>query len=85
MVPELPSKIIMNTWVFPNADFGGDPSLNEYPFHTEYEWFRYYKWNGETEYPCADPASCLAPEDLDCAKNNPEDGVEYIGPCERPE
>jgi beta-glucanase (GH16 family) len=74
-VPELPSKIIMNTWVFPNSDFGGNPALNTYPFTTEYEWFRYYKWDGEVHYPCANPPACLDPTDLDYSKNNSEDGI----------
>jgi beta-glucanase (GH16 family) len=74
-VPELPSKIFMNTWVFPNADFGGDPQLNEYPFSTEYEWFRFYKWDGEVTYPCSGAPSCLDESDLDYSKNNPDDGI----------
>ena len=42
---------------------------------TEYEWFRFYKWNQDSTYPCATPPSCLPAEDLDESKNNADDGL----------
>ena len=50
----------MNLWIFAMAGgFGGDPTRNQYPMAAEYEWFRFYKWDQETRYPCADPPGCL--------------------------
>jgi len=72
-IPDLPSKIMMNLWIFPSAAFGGDPNNNVYPFASEYDWFRFYKWNEETQYPCEPTPTCLSPDDLDQAKNNPND------------
>lgn len=41
---------MMNAWI-PNDtiqdDFGGNKSGNVYPLITEYDWFRYYQWDGE--------------------------------------
>lgn len=74
-IPELSTKIMMNLWW---GSFGGDGANNEYPLVTEYEWFRFYKWDMETTYPM-DPAM-LPQTDLDGAKNNTEDGITYIPP-----
>jgi beta-glucanase (GH16 family) len=75
-VPERSAKILMNLWVFAIAGgFGGDPTRNTYPLSSEYDWFRFYKWNGDDRYPCAAPPACLPPEDLDRSKNNPDDGL----------
>jgi hypothetical protein len=60
--------------------FGGDPALNVYPIAGQYDWFRFYKWNQETTYPCANTPSCLPEEDLKLAKNNPNDGLPDIRP-----
>lgn len=81
-VPEKSAKIMMNLWVFnASAAFGGkDIQNNEYPMHTEYEWFRFYKWNGDDQYPCASmDASCLPAEDRDLSSNNPCDGLPQSG------
>jgi beta-glucanase (GH16 family) len=75
-IPEKSAKIIMNLWVFAIAGgFGGDPTRNQYPMAAEYDWFRFYKWNQETKYPCADAPACLPPEDRNKSKNNPDDGL----------
>ncbi len=74
-VPEKSAKIMMNLWIFPSNAFGGDPSLNTYPMTTEYEWFRFYKWNNDQQYPCPNPPTCLPTEDKDASKNNPDDGL----------
>jgi hypothetical protein len=74
-VPDKSAKIIMNLWVFEGAGFGGDPTRNVYPMSSEYEWFRYYKWDNETTYPCPNPPACLPAADLNRSKNNPEDGL----------
>ncbi|HEX2882543.1 MAG TPA: family 16 glycosylhydrolase [Polyangiaceae bacterium] len=76
-IPDMSGKIMMNLWA---GAFGGDPNANEYPIATEYDWFRFYKWDMETTYPVADPATNLPATDKDGSKNNPEDGVEDIPP-----
>jgi len=80
-IPDLPTKIMMNLWIFTGGGFGG-PRIgsNQYPFHSEYDWFRFYKWDGEKQYPClAMDQSCLQPDDLYLAGNNPCDGIEQQG------
>merc|ERR1712227_746342 len=65
-VPDLPGKIMMNLWIFgPTADFGGKEIWNNrYPTTAEYDWFRFYQWDGESEYPCAGMGtSCLTADD----------------------
>lgn len=51
-IPDNPTTIIMNFWI-PNDDiqdsFGGNKARNIYPMTTEYDWFRYYRWDGETD------------------------------------
>lgn len=47
-IPNNPTSIMMNTWI-PNDEiqdhFGGNKAGNTYPLVTEYDWFRYYKWD----------------------------------------
>jgi beta-glucanase (GH16 family) len=49
-IPELASKIMMNFWI-PNDQiqnaFGGNKAKNVYPMVAEYDWFRYYTWDGK--------------------------------------
>jgi hypothetical protein len=41
---------------------------------SEYDWFRFYKWNEETMYPCTPTPDCLPAEDKHVnSKNNPEE------------
>lgn len=69
-VPKLSAKIMMNLWVFSGGAFG-DGVNNKFPFHSTYDWFRFYKSANETKYPCADVA-CLDPADkTTSAQNNP--------------
>jgi hypothetical protein len=76
-IPEKSAKIIMNLWVFAIAGgFGGDPTRNQYPMAAEYEWFRFYRWNQDNRYPCADTPGCLPAEDRNKSKNNPDDGLQ---------
>eukprot|EP00929_Paragymnodinium_shiwhaense_P064588 TRINITY_DN3237_c0_g1_i1.p1 TRINITY_DN3237_c0_g1~~TRINITY_DN3237_c0_g1_i1.p1 ORF type:complete len:603 (-),score=97.36 TRINITY_DN3237_c0_g1_i1:144-1952(-) len=80
--PDKSCKIMMNTWIFgPGSGFGGwEKHNNRYPMRTEYEYFRFYKWNEETEYPCDDMGpSCLTEDDHYLATNNPCDGIEQKG------
>lgn len=80
-IPKLSTKIVMNLWIFPTKDLGGgDPAQNVYPIAGQYDWFRFYKWNQETTYPCANTPSCLSEDDLKLAKNNPNDGLPDIRP-----
>jgi beta-glucanase (GH16 family) len=76
-IPTESTKIMMNLWW---GSFGGDAANNQYPLTTQYEWFRFYKWNMDDTYPCYPTPGCLPQTDLDGAKNNPEDGVTYIPP-----
>lgn len=70
MIPNKSAKIMMSMWVFGGSyAFGGvDGDLNMYPFTAEYDFFRFYKQDGET-YPM-DPAA-LPAEDKNKSKNNP--------------
>jgi beta-glucanase (GH16 family) len=75
-LPERAGHIVMNLWIFAIAGgFGGDPTRNAYPLTSEYEWFRFYRWDGEKTYPCAPAPACLPADDLDKSKNNPADGL----------
>jgi beta-glucanase (GH16 family) len=76
-IPQHSAKILMNLWIFSIANgFGGaDPGRNVYPMTAEYEWFRFYKWDREDRYPCANPPACLPAEDKRKSKNNPADGL----------
>jgi beta-glucanase (GH16 family) len=76
-VPEMSTKIMMNLWIFTGGAFGGSQIYNnEYPFHSEYEYFRFYKWDGDDKYPCADLTnSCLTEDDRYLDGNNPCDGI----------
>mmetsp|Transcript_5965 Transcript_5965/g.14164 ORF Transcript_5965/g.14164 Transcript_5965/m.14164 type:complete len:479 (+) Transcript_5965:71-1507(+) len=81
-IPDRAAKIMMNLWIFDTGyHFGGGQGYNNrYPMTSEYEYFRFYKWDGETQYPCAGlGTSCLTPDDLYLSKNNPCDGIEQVG------
>jgi hypothetical protein len=45
-----------------------------YPLTSVYEYFRFYKQNGET-YPCTNTPSCLAAADTAFSKNNVNETV----------
>lgn len=74
-IPDKSAKIMMNLWVFDGTGFGGNPLENVYPFTAEYDWFRFYKLDTETTYPCSPTPDCLPAEDKDGSKNNAEDGI----------
>ena len=81
-IPDLPGKFMMNLWIYNDTeDFGGkEGQNNRYPMTAEYEWFRFYQWNGESTYPCAGlGTSCLTADDMYLTKNNPCDGIEQQG------
>ena len=81
-VPTLSTKLMANLWVFAAPfDFGGPLGANnQLPFRAEYDFIRFYKWDNDSEYPCADmSASCLKPEDVDLTGNNACDGVAFTG------
>jgi len=94
-VPDMAGKIMMSLWVFGDGYwFGGlEGDNNVYPIQVEYDWFRYYQWNKDAEYPCADltavTPSCLTTNDLWLSANNPCDGIGQNGRecnavCEHP-
>jgi len=80
-VPEKSTKIMMNLWIFTGGNFGGHQIYNnQYPMHSEYEYFRFYKWDGDKHYPCADATdSCLTEDDKYLSANNPCDGIKQEG------
>eukprot|EP00929_Paragymnodinium_shiwhaense_P060149 TRINITY_DN3006_c0_g1_i1.p1 TRINITY_DN3006_c0_g1~~TRINITY_DN3006_c0_g1_i1.p1 ORF type:complete len:609 (-),score=97.34 TRINITY_DN3006_c0_g1_i1:239-1852(-) len=80
-IPDKSCKIMMNTWVFSGGRFGGwHKENNRYPLRTEYEYFRFYKWDQDTLYPCHDMRpSCLTEDDHFLATNNPCDGLKQQG------
>jgi beta-glucanase (GH16 family) len=81
-IPELSAKIMMNLWIFNNTAAFGGPDLenNMYPMTSEYEWFRFYKWDQEDTYPCtAMNESCLSADDTNLSSNNPCDGISAAG------
>jgi beta-glucanase (GH16 family) len=82
-VSEESAKVMMNLWIFNNTcNFGGPCTALDYPIWSEYDWFRFYKWNEEDTYPCSPTPGCLPDSDLDGAKNNPSDGVPNVmSPC----
>ncbi|CAE7378508.1 licB, partial [Symbiodinium sp. CCMP2456] len=47
-IPDKSAKVMMNLWIFgPKANFGGRQiDNNRYPMTSEYDWFRFYKWDG---------------------------------------
>jgi len=76
-IPDKAGKIMMNLWVFgPRASFGGKHiDNNRYPLVAEYDYIRFYKWDGDKNYPCPDFGSgCLTQEDMYLSGNNPCDG-----------
>jgi len=79
--PDKSCKIMLNTWIFTGGGFGGGAvHNNRYPMVTEYEYFRFYKWNGDKNYPCADfSTKCLDKDDMYLSTNNPCDGIPQQG------
>lgn len=76
------AKIMMNLWVFNSSvAFGGkDLANNQYPLKSSYDWFRFYRADIDSNYPCeAMNESCLAAEDLNLSSNNPCDGLPSTG------
>jgi endo-1,3-1,4-beta-glycanase ExoK len=81
-IPDKSGKIMMNLWVFGETyGFGGPHGENNvYPMQAEYDWFRFYRWNGETQYPCDGlSTSCLTDDDKYLSSNNPCDGIPQVG------
>eukprot|EP00913_Durusdinium_trenchii_P010852 g10181.t1 len=53
---------------------------NRYPMTSEYDWFRFYKWDDEPGgYPCIGSDSCLTQDDRYLDGNNPCDGQPMQG------
>jgi len=79
-IPDKAGKIMMNLWIFGTGyHFGGKKGKNNRydDFHTEYEWFRFYKYNGDKKYPCPGlKPDCLSNDDKYFSSNNPCDGLE---------
>ncbi len=80
-IPEKSAKFIMNLWIFAGGGFGGtEGANNQYPMHSEYDWVRFYRWDGDTQYPCDGMSTaCLTADDLTLSANNPCDGIPQTG------
>ncbi|CAE8713316.1 unnamed protein product [Polarella glacialis] len=84
-VPDKSAKIMMNLWIYhdakPFVPFGGKHLHNDrFPMQCEYDWFRFYKWDGDHHYPPADMSSkSLTEDDMYLTSNNPCDGIPQIG------
>jgi len=81
-IPTLSTKIVLNLWIFSDlAKFGGkEIHNNHYPLEAECDWIRFYKWNGEDTYPCADlGTTCLTEDDWYLTSNNPCDRIRQTG------
>jgi len=80
-IPDMSTKVMMNLWVYVGAKFGGKEIWNNrYPMQAEYDWFRFYKWDGDKEYPCRSmDRQCLTDDDMYLASNNPCDGIPQRG------
>ncbi len=72
-IPTKSAKIMMNLWIFGSSAAFGDPSKNVYPFAASYDYFRFYKLNTETTYPCSPTPSCLTAADTAFSQNNPNE------------
>merc|ERR1712156_936345 len=54
----------------------GQEGGNRYPMYSEYDWFRFYRWDGDHDYPCPSyGTSCLTPDDTYLSSNIPCDGI----------
>ncbi|HVZ74000.1 MAG TPA: glycoside hydrolase family 16 protein [Polyangia bacterium] len=71
-IPNKSAKIMLNLWVFNSAAAFGNPANNTYPFHSEYDYFHFYKWDNETTYPYSD-VSKIPQDDLAFSQNNPSE------------
>jgi hypothetical protein len=73
-IPTQSAKIMMNLWIFGGTGGPfGDPTNNKYPFSAVYEYFRFYKWDQETTYPCSPTPGCLPSSDTAFSQNNPNE------------
>jgi len=75
-IPTLSAKIMMTLWVFHDNAAFGDPTKNVYPMVSSFDYFRFYKLNTETAYPCSPTPACLNKTNNDytaAAQNNPKE------------
>jgi len=86
-VPDMSVKVMLNLWIYRKTKypFGGFKLKNDrFPMQSEYDWFRFYKWDGDEQYPPADMSSkSLSREDLYLTSNNPCDGIPQMGEVEK--
>ena len=71
------AKIMMNLWIFGSSAAFGNPAQNQYPFSAKYDWFRFYKADAETMYPCAPTPACLPAEDKTTSSQNDPKETNY--------
>jgi beta-glucanase (GH16 family) len=76
-IPAESAHIMANLWFFPSNAAFGNPNLNSYPMNSRYNYIRFYRWNQDTTYPMANPATQLPAADR-ISRNNAEDG---LGAC----
>jgi len=76
-IPAESAHIMANLWFFPSNAAFGNPLLNSYPMTSRYNFIRFYRWDQDTTYPKANPATELPAADR-LTRNNNEDG---LGAC----
>ncbi len=74
--PTMSAKVMMNIWVSSGTQTGVG-GYNKYPFQVEDQYFRFYKLNTETFYPCSPTPSCLPAADKSAAAQNNPTEVKY--------
>eukprot|EP00930_Biecheleria_cincta_P025046 TRINITY_DN1786_c0_g1_i7.p1 TRINITY_DN1786_c0_g1~~TRINITY_DN1786_c0_g1_i7.p1 ORF type:complete len:500 (+),score=61.08 TRINITY_DN1786_c0_g1_i7:77-1501(+) len=86
-VPEMSAKVMLNLWIYrpTKYPFGGFELKNDrFPMQSEYDWFRFYRWNGDMHYPPSDmDPKGLSKDDLYLTSNNPCDGIPQVGLVEK--
>lgn len=81
-ISDLSAKVMMNLWVFDHRALFGGPKIknNRYPMYSEYDWFRFYRWDHDHDYPCLGfKTSCLTADDMYLSGNNPCDNITQAG------
>jgi hypothetical protein len=68
LIPALSAKIHLNLWTIDLAPLTAAASA--YPVSISFDYFRFWRWDADTSYPCAPTPACLTADDRDFARNN---------------
>lgn len=79
-IPTLSTKVMLSAWpsddLLLSAPPGGKETHDDVNGGAEYDWFRFYQWDGDMSYPCAGMGTqCLTLDDQYLSGNNPCDGI----------